>query len=145
MSQAVAEKPVAGIAVAEIPTLPQTNQLQITFAKLDGQTLLPDGDRISVQVTANVCSPDYIRIGLELAPGITWWKGVQLDEIVMVQCQDSQNWAVSQVGYEVFRNRHLNLWKAKFLGAHTPIYTVTDAAMVMRPGSQYLFKWLKDS
>lgn len=144
MSQAVVENPVAEIPLAEIATLPQTNQIQIPFARLDGQTVLPDGDKISVQVTANVCSTDYIRIGLQLAPGITWWKGIQLDEIVMVQCQDSQNYAVSQVGYEVFRNRHLNLWKAKFLGAHTPIYTVTDAAMVMKPGCQYLFKWLKD-
>jgi hypothetical protein len=135
MSQALAEM---------IPTLPQTNHIQVTFAKLDGQTQLTDGDKISVQVTANVCSEDYIRIGLQLAPGITWWKGIQLDEIVVVQCQDSQNYAVSQVGYEVFKNRHLNLWKAKFLGAHTPMYTVTDAATVMKPGSQYIFKWLKD-
>lgn len=131
-------------AYAEIPTLPQTNHIQINFAKLDGQTLLPDGDKIAVQVTPNVCSEDYIRIGLQLAPGVTWWKGIQLDEIVVVQCQDSQNYAVSQVGYEVFKNRHLNLWKAKFLGAHTPMYTVTDAVMVMKPGYQYLFKWLKD-
>lgn len=126
------------------PHTPQTNQIQVTFAKLDGQTQLSDGDKIAVLVTANACSEDYIRIGLQLAPGITWWKGIQLDEIVVVQCQDSQNYAVSQVGYEVFKNRHLNLWKAKFLGAHTPMYTVSDAAMAMKPGSQYIFKWLKD-
>ncbi|HEX6083282.1 MAG TPA: hypothetical protein VF266_02075 [Thermoanaerobaculia bacterium] len=131
-------------AFAEIPTLPVTNHLQIPFAKLDGQTQLPDGDKIAVQVTVNACSDEYIRIGLQLAPGITWWKGIQLDEIVVVQCQDSQNYAVSQVGYEVFKNRHLNLWKAKFLGAHTPMYTVSDAATAMKPGGQYLFKWLKD-
>ena len=149
MSQAVAEMPTPTLTATPtstpIPTLPVTNLLQITFAKLDGKTVLADGDRISVVVTANACSPDYIRIGLELVPGITWWKGIQLDEIVMVQCQDSQSYAVSQVGYEVFRNRHLNLWKAKFLGAHTPMYTVSDAAMVMKPGSQYLFRWLQDT
>ena len=141
MSQALTETPTTTptTTLTPIPTLPPTNHIQITFAKLNGQTVLADGDRISVQVTANACSTDYIRIGLQLAPGITWWKGIQLDEIVVVQCQDSQNYSVSQVGYEVFRNRHLNLWKAKFLGAHTPMYTVSDAAMVMKPGSQYIF------
>lgn len=144
MSQTLVETPTVKPTATPIPTLPPTNHIQIPFAKLDGQTVLPDGDKISVQVTANACTEDYIRIGLQLAPGITWWKGIQLDEIVMVQCQDSQNYAVSQVGYEVFRNRHLNLWKAKFLGAHTPMYTVTDATTVMKPGCQYIFKWLKD-
>lgn len=151
MSQALVETPTLTptatptATTTPTPTLPATNHIQITFAKLDGKTVLADGDRISVVVTANACGADYIRIGLELVPGITWWKAIQLDEIVMVQCQDAQNYAVSQVGYEVFRNRHLNLWKAKFLGAHTPMYTVTDAATVMKPGTQYLFRWLQDT
>ena len=146
MSQAYVETPTPKLPQTEtpLPTLLPTNYHQILFAKLDGQALLADGDKIAVHVTPNVCNTDYIRIGLELAPGITWWKGIQLDEIVVAQCQDSQNFAVSQVGYEVFKMRHLNLWKAKFLGAHTPMYTVSDAAMIMRPGNQYVFKWLKD-
>lgn len=97
-----------------------------------------------MQVTKNACSPEYIRIGLMLGPGVTWWKGIQLDEIVVVQCQGTQNYSVSQVGYEVFKSRHLNFWKAKFFGVHTPMYTVADAITTMQGGNQYIFKWLKD-
>jgi hypothetical protein len=127
-----------------VPTLTPTNHIQVEFAQLNGQTQLADGDRIAVQVTKNACSEAYIMIGLRLSTNITWWKGIQLDEIVMVQCQDSQNFSVSQVGYEDFKNRHLNFWKAKFFGVHTPMYTVADALAVMEPGNQYIFEWLKD-
>ena len=90
MSQTLAEMPTP--TLTPTATLPVTNHIQITFAKLDGKTVLADGDRISVEMTPNACNANYIKIGLELVPGITWWKGIQLDEIVMVQCQDSQKY-----------------------------------------------------
>ena len=118
--------------------------IDIKFDQLNGETKLEDGDVIAVQVTENATDPAHIRIGLQLGPGVFWWKGIQLDEIIVCQCQDSQNYSVSQVSYQVFKDRNLNLWKAKAFGAHTPMYTITDSVQKMKAGNQYLFEWLKD-
>ncbi len=118
--------------------------IDIKYADIVGTKVLEDGDKIAVQVTENACPESSIKIGLRLGPGITWWKGIQLDEIVVVQCQDTQNESVSAVGYSEFKHRNLNFWKAKTFGAHTPMYTVVDAKDNMEAGNQYLFEWLKD-
>lgn len=116
----------------------------IKFDQLKNKEKLQDGDKIIVQTTEDSCDKDHIEIGLELGPDVKWWKGIQLDQIVVAQCQDSQSSLVSKIGYESFLDHKLNFWKAKTFGAHSEMYTVIDAPENMKPGNKYLFRWLKD-
>ena len=116
----------------------------IDWKQLDGQTRLPDGDRIAVQVTPNAVSPDSIQIQLQLAPGVTWWKGLQASEIVLDQCQDTQNFCSTRMSYAEFRTRAFTKWKAKAFGIHTAMYTLNNQNDFMTAGNSYLFEWLGD-
>lgn len=117
----------------------------IALSKLNGTTLLQDDDMIVLETSHGACPADRIQIGLRLGDGVTWWKGIQLDDLVIVERHDTEIANFSEVPLEVFSSRTLHLWKAKFLGVHTDMYQVTDAHQGMSGGNRYLFVWVVDS
>lgn len=120
-----------------------TKRIVIYTMDCDGETRLSDGDKIRLQESASSCGPNYIELGLRLE-GVSWWKGLQLDGIVLAQCQDNQPACWSQVSYAQFETLTLTLWKATAFGIHTPMYDVADAHQKLQPGKSYTFDWLSD-
>jgi hypothetical protein len=124
-------------------TAPLSGTYQISVSDLDGQTTLPDGDVIRLEQGPSNAGSDQIEIALQLE-GVSWWKGIQLDNIILCQAQDNQTYSASYVSFAEFESRNLNLWKAKLFGVHTPMYTVADAHTQMQGGNAYTFVWLLD-
>ena len=116
---------------------------QINVSELNGQNTLPDGDKIRVEEGPSNIGSDLIEIALQLQ-GVSWWKGIQLDGIVLCQAQDNQPYSASRVSYAQLESLSLNLWKAKMFGIHTPMYTVADAHTALQSGRAYTFVWLLD-
>ena len=115
----------------------------VTVGQLNGKTILPDKDRILLESVAGACPNSEIQIGLRF-DGVTWWKGIEADNLVLAQTQDSGFLNLSEISYELFSALQLNLWKAKAFGIHTYMYTVTDAHENMQGGNRYVFNWLSD-
>jgi len=118
--------------------------IAINWNQLVNAEKLHDGDRIAVQVQNGVVPPEQIQIELQLGSGVTWWKGLQASEIVLCQCQDSQNYSSSRVNYDEFSARTFTFWKAKTFGVHTHMYHLNDQNNHMKGGNSYLFQWIHD-
>ena len=116
----------------------------INWDQLVNGAQLSDGDRIAVQVKTGVVPPEKIQIELQLGSGMTWWKGLEASEIVLCQCQDSNNISMGQVNYDDFSKRTFTFWKAKLFGVHTPMYHLENQNDNMKGGNSYLFQWLAD-
>lgn len=110
---------------------------------VNGETL-SDGDKIAVQVTTGVVPPEKIQIVLQLGSSVTWWKGLQASEIVLCQCQDTQDYSTAQMNYDEFSKRAFTFWKAKTFGVHAPMYEIKNQNDNMKGGNSYLFNWIKD-
>lgn len=115
----------------------------VKIADLDGHAQLSDGDKIALQQTDGVCASSAVQIGLRL-DGVTWWKGVEADDIVLAQTQDNGFLNVTEIALDVFKGRELHLWKAKAFGVHADVYNVVDAHDNLQGGNRYVFAWLKD-
>jgi hypothetical protein len=94
----------------------------ITFDQLDGRTL-PQGDRIEVAVADG---PDPNKITIALISQVSWWKGIQANEIVLCQTQDSQNTSQADVDIARVHEKGIQLWKARGAGIHYNQYDVTN-------------------
>lgn len=116
----------------------------ITYSQLNGSTVLPDGDIIAASSVPND-NASQIGIALSLGSAVTWWKGLQAGSIILDQCQGSQNYQETTIDYSSFSENPFVLWKAKALGVHTAVYTVTDADTAMQAGYTYTFQWIQDS
>jgi hypothetical protein len=116
----------------------------IQWDQLIRQEKLNDGDRIAVQVTEGAVPPEKIQIMLQLGSNVTWWKGLEDSEIVLCQCQDTQDYSAAQLNYDEFKKRDFTFWKAKTFGAHTPMYHLANQNDFMKGGNSYLFEWLND-
>ena len=119
------------------------SQYSITYINLLNGSTLPDGDVIAVTPTPAMIDPGKIGIGLMLS-GVTWWKGIQSNSLVLCQCQDGQAYAATQFNLQDFKNGGLQLWKAKTFGVHENTYDVSDATTAMEGGYSYLFSWKHD-
>lgn len=115
----------------------------VNVSDLNGETVLKDGDKIRLETGPSNAGSDNIEIALRL-DGVSWWKGIELDYIVLCQAQDNQPYSSSYVSYAQFESLNLNLWKAKIFGVHTEMYTVADAHTQMKAGLAYTFVWLLD-
>src|SRR5688572_26983846 len=71
----------------------------IDWRDLEVSETLPEGDVVTLTTKAG--SPDHVEFQLQLAPHITWWKGLEVYDgrehlIQMVECQDDTK--LSNVG-----------------------------------------------
>jgi hypothetical protein len=113
----------------------------ITFDQLDGRRL-PNGDRIEVSVADG---PDPNKITVSLVSNVTWWKGIQANEIVLCQTQDSQNTSQADVDIDKVHAKGIQLWKAKTFGVHSNQYDVTNIRAWAQGGKVYSFLWKSDN
>jgi hypothetical protein len=119
------------------------SDININFVQLLNGETLPDGDVIQATATPALIDPSKVGIALKLS-GVTWWKGIQSGPIVLCQCQDSQNYASTELALTDFQVKGLQLWKAKLFGVHTEMYNVSDAGTAIEGGHSYLFTWMHD-
>ena len=117
---------------------------------LDGDDkYLSDGDHIVLETTCDIPSiPEgHVRFGMICA--VTWWKSITVHEgshfmyeLIAIQDEpgDEKFADVDYINLELY---NYVLSKAKTFGVHTDMYKISNAAE-MKPGCQYLFKWLED-
>jgi hypothetical protein len=117
--------------------------IDITLSQLTNAERLKDGDVVKATIAPGLIPPDRIGIALRL-DGVTWWKGLQSDDVVLCQCQDDQNVNSTQLAVDTLKAKGLQLWKAKTFGVHTAMYNITDAKDTMSGGQSYLFTWSRD-
>lgn len=113
--------------------------------------LQDDHDVIVLTVTRNVVGVSGVRIAMDRAVNVTWWKGFGL--------VDAQGQAIGGISggqdaspvverdysmADVKRAARLELWKAKFLGVHTHVYSISDLAP-LTPGTVIEFRWVQDT
>ncbi|HYX39561.1 MAG TPA: hypothetical protein VE954_41205 [Oligoflexus sp.] len=115
----------------------------ISWEQLDGQHRLPDGDYIQVSELPGGAPSDKIEVQLILS-GLSWWKGIQSNEIVLCQAQDSQTYSSAQISLDQVNSRGLQLWKAKTFGAHHNMYNIHGVQDHLRGGNSYVFTWFRD-
>jgi len=122
--------------------------INIDWHDLEVSKRLNDGDVISVSYEAAE-DPNSIELVLNLAAHKTWWKEVQLvdntgAEVFRLEVQDVNKAdgprAAPAIDVEV--GGSINLWKAKALGIHTPMYTLSDLEYVR--GKRVIFRWSAD-
>lgn len=113
--------------------------------------LQDDHDIIVLSITHNVVGVSGVRVSLGRASNVTWWKGFRL---VNAQGQEiggvfggqdadpmtEHDYTVAQIGGAA----SLELWKAKFLGVHTPTYIIGDLSQ-LTPGTVVEFQWVQDT
>lgn len=113
--------------------------------------LQDDHDVIVVSITRRVIGVSGVRISLQNATNVTWWKGFAL---VNAQGQPIGG-VVGGEGADQFTERdytmaevqsasRLQLWKAKFLGVHTHTYTIADLSP-LTAGTVIEFRWVQDT
>jgi len=108
---------------------------------------LADGDRIKA-VRAPGDARDEYAFTLELGPGITWWKALIAvnedgQQTQFAEVQDENNSADLLLTQEdIDDGATLEIWKAKFGGIHTHMYTVNDLSKAK--GKQVTLSWNKD-
>ncbi len=118
----------------------------IHYSDLDGQTVLRapgfSGDRVQVIRSPG---PDPSKVTIVLISKVTWWKGIQADDIVLCQTQDSQNTSTADIDIEKVHSKGIQLWKAVTFGIHGDLYDVTDVRSWAQGGSVYTFIWQEDN
>jgi uncharacterized protein with LGFP repeats len=116
----------------------------------DFGSLLPDGDRISVEFSGH--DPNgVIQLTLNAGPGISWWKAVRLwsptqgDLLAEAWTEDGHtSTTISIPALEVeSSNRFLQFKKAKAFGVHTGMYWLGRVDRLI--GNDVTFTWLQDS
>lgn len=108
---------------------------------------LPE-DRIALSETPGAVPGDSIRLVLESAPNITWWKAI-----------DAHAWDGSNIGWVETKNANhgpngmtlrlddvsdIVLAKAGFLGAYKGMYRLSNDQLRQKAGSQVTFRWQSD-
>lgn len=114
----------------------------VSFQKLEKGEKLPDGDTVRVSVVDGG-DPNTISVGLSLE-GVTWWKGIQSNDIVLCQAQDGQTSSLAGVPASQVHEHGLQLWKAKAFGAHTQMYNIENPRKWANGGKTYIFSWEHD-
>lgn len=106
-------------------------------------------DRISVTTNFDTVAGSQIMVCLESAPGITWWKGVKLldwnnNDLALIFTQDGNHGRTCTTSL-LSDIKQLELWKAKALGVHTHMYTLSQSVLMQRTGAQVVFRWVQDT
>lgn len=106
-------------------------------------------DRISVTTTSDIVAVSEIRVCLESAPGITWWKGVKLldwnnNDLALIFTENGNHGRTCTTSL-LSDIKQLELWKAKALGVHTHMYTLSNSMLMQNAGAQVVFRWVQDT
>jgi len=117
------------------------------WGDLEKNLRLRDGDVVKARYTD--IDPEMVEFVLELAPWITWWKGLQVvndsgQQIGMVECQDSNKKSdvISCYAEDLEAGGKLILWKGKMLGIHTAMYEIANLEHVT--GKRVRLRWSSD-
>lgn len=133
----------------------------ITTSQLVRGTTLEDGDVIWMEEGPSPSptpppppAPPYrpmIAFTLQTPIKVTWWKGLLLftpecdgHHMVLAQTEDNTHISTSYIPFDWLKQNVLVFSKAKFLGIHTSMYCVTDAATRFEANKYYIFEWEKD-
>jgi hypothetical protein len=127
----------------------------LKISQLDGKTPLPDGDVISITPSGDG-PPGVVTLTLTEAKG-KWWKG-----IVFFKSRESNSWTeiaagsgdelndpkykgkMGEIDHSAMAVGFLVLSKAKFLGTHSNVYLLQDAAEALQSGGHYTVNWITD-
>lgn len=113
---------------------------------------LPDDhDVIVVSITRQVLGVSGVRISVQNATNVTWWKGFALVNALGQPIRGifggegadqftERDYTMADVGSAA----RLQLWKAKFLGVHTHTYTIADLSP-LTAGTVIEFRWVQDT
>lgn len=110
-----------------------------------------DHDLIVATITHNVIGVSGVRISLQRAPNVTWWKGFRLVEANGKEIaglfggQDAD--APTEHDFtsaDMARAARLEIWKAKLLGVHTLTYSLADLTP-LQPGTVVELYWAQDT
>jgi hypothetical protein len=138
-TEAVAETPSPGAGVAAEVVPP-----------LAGNTFQVDGnDGIIIRQVA--IDPDSVEFALEVAPAITWWKGLKIYDrqggmisLLATQDDDKGPKASGPLAVDRFGTRiEIEFLKAKLLGTHTEVGRVPFQLSDLR-GFRTTFYWQND-
>lgn len=146
------------LATGLISTLPQlinvitgtggrgSRDVPVSWTDFQGSGRLWDNDVIIARQTA-LSDPNALEIGLEIAPHLTWWKGIEvLDDngavIASIQVEGSRKAASVSVDPALIeRVGSLLFLKAKAFGFHTGMYRLPTAGLPLR-GQLTSFSWI---
>lgn len=110
-----------------------------------------DHDLIVASITHNVVGVSGVRITLQRAPNVTWWKGFRLVEANGKEIggifggQDADDPTEHDYSTaDIAKAARLEIWKAKILGVHTHTYTLADLSP-LQPGTVVDFYWAQDT
>ena len=119
----------------------------ISLADLRGGRL-SDGDHVRAKFT-KLEDPEALEIAVELSGQVTWWKGVQLrdsagnalkeagpSEVIYLSADEAADYFAT--GGAVV------LGKAKFLGVHTWMYTISAQEFQQHLGERVTLRWITD-
>jgi len=145
LRRALVSAVVAALAVigAASPAQAATNIAWGSFPQVSAE------DRISVTTTPNVVSSSKIRVCLETAANVTWWKAIRFrgwnDQVLSERfTQDADHGPNCMTG-NIPDIKQLELWKAKFLGHPTHMYTLTANRLWKKDRALVLFSWVQDT
>ena len=105
-----------------------------------GKPLSEDTVQLLVQPGGD---PNLITVVLTLQ-GVTWWKGIQCNNVVLCQCQDSQTTSTASLPAGDVQKDGLQLWKAKTFGVHDQMYDIKNPRSWAQGGKVYTFIWKND-
>jgi hypothetical protein len=124
-------------------------ELPVNWADFKQTHRLHDNDNITVRFEP-IDDRDYAEFVVELGGGVSWWKGLQVqndsgNRIVEVSVQNRGSSPVARVRCDdILNGGSLQFLKAKFFGAHTPMYHLqTNNAEELR-GQRATFYWSAD-
>lgn len=123
-----------------------SRDMPVSWTDFEGSGRLWDNDVIIARQTP-LSDPNALEIGLEIAPHLTWWKGIDvLDDngavITSLQVEGSRKSAsVSLDPALIERVGSLQFLKAKAFGIHTGMYRLPTAGLPLR-GQFTSFSWI---
>lgn len=124
---------------------PASRDMPVSWSDFLGSGRLWDNDVIIGQQTP-LEDANAVEIGLELAPHLRWWKGIQvLDDngglVVEIGVENDDKVATASVDPRTIdQGGSLLFMKAKAFGAHTGMYRLPIASLNLR-GQRTFFYW----
>ncbi|MCU0894995.1 MAG: hypothetical protein MUD06_11870 [Rhodospirillales bacterium] len=123
-----------------------SRDMSVSWTDFQGSGRFWDNDVIIARQTP-LSDPNALEIGLEIAPHLTWWKGIEvLDDngqvITSIQVEGARKAAsISLDPSLIDRVGSLLFLKAKAFGAHTGMYRLPTAGLPLR-GQFTSFSWI---
>merc|ERR1711871_1489216 len=113
-----------------------------------------DGDAISWALVENSSKNSSTSFILTLSDNLTWWKGMYVygdngQKLCSLEVHDKMKESRCLLSpsstHELIFSYRIELWKAKILGVHTHVDTLSSSYFGAILGDSVLFKWVNDA